>query len=108
MTEPKPKTDQPLAEIPKPVTATLGIPQKAAISLDSLKDKIKEETKKPVSFSKDRAASVEEMNKLKELIAEKITTPAEATPPPKPACRTGREGRKLPQKILRQAQDLRP
>jgi CxxC-x17-CxxC domain-containing protein len=95
MTEPKPKTDQPLAEIPKPVTVAPGIPQKAAISLDSLKEKIKEETKKPVSFSKDRAASVEEMNKLKELIEERITTssslkasqslngPAEATPLPK-------------------------
>jgi CxxC-x17-CxxC domain-containing protein len=51
------------------------------VSLDSLKNKIKEEIKKPVSFSKDRAASAEEMNKLKELIEEKITTPAEATPP---------------------------
>ncbi len=48
------------------------------ISLDALKNKIKEPTQ-----SKDRAASHEDMNKLKNLIAEKITTPAKATPPPK-------------------------
>jgi len=43
------------------------------IPLDSLKDKVKE-IKKDVIPSKDRAASSEDMNKLKNLITEKIPT----------------------------------
>ena len=66
------------------------------ISLDSLKSKIKEvgsTTYNPSHASADRAASAEDMNKLKNLIAtvdkskpkpvveETLTTPAKATPP---------------------------
>ncbi|KKS23665.1 MAG: hypothetical protein UU82_C0023G0014 [Candidatus Nomurabacteria bacterium GW2011_GWC2_41_8] len=79
------------------------------ISLDTLKNKTKEVSKISMP-SKDRAASPEDMNKLKDLIAEKIparnassiadaggepkeenTTPAKATPPPK-------GGEEIPQK----------
>jgi len=65
------------------------------VSLDTLKNKTKEVSKE-FTHSKDRAASPEDMNKLKDLIAEKVpmpekvktkkeevTTPAKATPPPK-------------------------
>jgi CxxC-x17-CxxC domain-containing protein len=55
-------------------------PTPAPVSLDTLKNKV-EEVKKDTVSSKDRAASAEDMNKLKDLISKKITTPAEATPP---------------------------
>jgi CxxC-x17-CxxC domain-containing protein len=74
----------------KPTPAPIPEP----VSLDSLKNKIKEESAKPVhQFSSgDRSASAEEMNKLKDLISakipvqEKITTPpsADVTPPLNP------------------------
>jgi CxxC-x17-CxxC domain-containing protein len=51
------------------------------ISLDSLKNKIKEVAKEPTPASKDRAATPEDMNKLKNLIQEKVQTQIE-TPPP--------------------------
>ena len=74
---PQPKAGQPLAEAP--------------ISLDALKNKMKDvaSTSTPTRASGDRAASPEDMNKLKNLIAEKITTPPSplqtkelGTPPP--------------------------
>ena len=69
-----------------PATTSGGVPLKAVMSLDALKNKMKDITLP----SKDRAASAEEMNKLKELIAEKITTSQKekittspkGTPPP--------------------------
>jgi CxxC-x17-CxxC domain-containing protein len=66
MAEPEVKVDKPVIEIPRPVLEP--------VSLDSLKDKIKEEVFKPTHqfTSGDRSASVEEMNKLKDLISEKI------------------------------------
>jgi CxxC-x17-CxxC domain-containing protein len=97
------KDNSALREILSKVAATSSqapapAPAPAPISLDSLKNKIKEVAKEPVqSVSKDRAATVEDMNKLKDLIAQKIpvapaSTPAPAptivepvTPPPTPA-----------------------
>ena len=86
------------AVVNEPATAVDGVPPKAAISLDSLKEKIKESRPSGPARSAggDRAASAEEMNKLKDLIKERteITTsfepegsqspngPAKATPPP--------------------------
>jgi len=62
--------------IPEPATASGGVPLQAAISLDTLKNKVKEPESlhKPVRHSAggDRAASVEDMSKLKDLIEEKI------------------------------------
>ncbi|MGH7249965.1 MAG: hypothetical protein ACREGC_03240, partial [Minisyncoccia bacterium] len=50
------------------------------VSLDSLKDKIKEINKTPApSPSRDRAASTEDMNKLKDLISTKTETKKEPT-----------------------------
>ncbi len=69
---------------------TLSSSVEKPISLDTLKSKIKESVSpKPASNKqgKDRAASAEDMNKLKNLIQEKnekkeeITTSAKATPP---------------------------
>jgi hypothetical protein len=71
MSEPKAEIVQPpIAEVPKPLPVLAPEP----ISLDSLKDKIKEEASKPPRqfASGDRSASVEEMNKLKDLISAKI------------------------------------
>jgi uncharacterized protein YfkK (UPF0435 family) len=58
-----------------------------AISLESLKEKIKTVNQNPIQ-NKDRSASLEDMNKLKNLIQQKvevkkeeITTPAKATHP---------------------------
>src|SRR3989339_769169 len=68
----------------KPVSTQISAP----VSLDSLKNKEASpiglqprEIKKPIHSSGDRAATAEDMNKLKDLIAEKTTTPAKATPP---------------------------
>ena len=75
-----------LKEVLNKITADGGTPQKAVvnepISLDTLKNKIQEEVKKPTRpVGGDRAASAEEMNKLKDLIAEKITPPVPPTTP---------------------------
>jgi CxxC-x17-CxxC domain-containing protein len=64
-------------------------------ALDSLKDKIKEEIKPArQSANMDRAASPEEMNKLKDLIAEKISEAKEEktiTPAPTPTSQKGED-----------------
>lgn len=80
----------------------------APISLDALKDKIKEVKKETVMSSKDRAATPEEMNKLKDLIAQKVEvkkeeiTPAAATPPPKGGEETPKNATKeVPEDVLR-------
>jgi CxxC-x17-CxxC domain-containing protein len=64
------------------------IPTPPPISLDALKDRMKTVNQTPVQ-SKDRAASQDEMNKLKNLILEKTPTPVSnptpiQTPPPTP------------------------
>ncbi|MBI2631213.1 type IV secretion system DNA-binding domain-containing protein [Candidatus Nomurabacteria bacterium] len=46
------------------------------ISLDTLKDKMRDVKQETVSRQKDRAATPEDMNKLKNLIAQKTPTPA--------------------------------
>ena len=77
--------------------------------MNPMKDKIKEEIKKPVSFSKDRAASAEEMNKLKELIAEKIDVKKEekkeeAVPQKNPSTSSGHSAikvKEIPEDVLR-------
>ena len=56
-----------LNKISEPTTAVGAIPPQAAISLNTLKEKNKESSKGFV-HSKDRAASFEDMNKLKDLI----------------------------------------
>ena len=74
--KPKPKENLALKEI---LNKTLKpAPAPAAVSLDTLKKKM-EDIKKPLVTSKDRAATAEDMNKLKDLIAKKVPTPP--TPP---------------------------
>ncbi len=68
-----PLKDTPLPKEVEPV----AMPTPPPISLDVLKEKMKD-------TGKDRAASAGDMNKLKDLISEKIQTPA-PTPPPVPA-----------------------
>ena len=58
--------------LPERQTSPEVKPTPAPVSLDSLKNK--EEIKKPVHSSGDRAATAEDMNKLKDLIAEKTQT----------------------------------
>jgi CxxC-x17-CxxC domain-containing protein len=53
------------------------------ISLDSLKEKIKDVKKEPVQ-SKDRAATADDMNKLKDLISKSQPTPPPVSPTPTP------------------------
>lgn len=74
-----PKENLALREVLNKINKPTTQPSNEFISLDSLKDRIKEEEKdpalpKPVSHltGKDRFASAEEMNQLKDLIAEKI------------------------------------
>ncbi|MDR3519324.1 MAG: type IV secretion system DNA-binding domain-containing protein [Candidatus Pacebacteria bacterium] len=59
---------------PKPTTPPVVTPAPIPepVSLNTLKDKIKTVTQTPIT-SKDRAASAEDMNKLKDLIAAKST-----------------------------------
>ncbi|MDD5721431.1 MAG: type IV secretion system DNA-binding domain-containing protein [Candidatus Pacebacteria bacterium] len=78
------------------------------ISLDSLKNKMQaspigglqpREVKKPVSpIGVDRAATPENMNKLKDLITKKITTPAEALPDRQAGTPPSQGGEETPQK----------
>ena len=73
-------------EVPVPPPAPVQPAIPPPVSLDALKSKV-QEVKKDVSQSKDRAASAEDMNKLKDLIAQKTPTPVVApapipTPPP--------------------------
>ncbi|MFA5931814.1 MAG: type IV secretion system DNA-binding domain-containing protein [Candidatus Paceibacterota bacterium] len=72
--------------IPTPAPVKTPVPE--PVSLDSLKDKIKEEDKKLArpsggNFSSynDRSAGADEMNKLKNLISEKIETKKEEVAP---------------------------
>jgi CxxC-x17-CxxC domain-containing protein len=108
----------------KALTEPVAVP----ISLDSLKDKMREVSSlpskpaRPLGAGGDRAASTEDMNKLKNLIQEKvpvspkneetITTPAKATPPPqggegipkKPTQASpvdGLQPREIPEDVLR-------
>ncbi len=87
----KPKDNAALREIlNETLKAEAEKPVPAAISLDALKNKIKEPT-----ISKDRAASSEDMNKLKELISEKIEkAKEEAIPIPK-------KPKEVPEDVLR-------
>lgn len=64
-----------------PVVIAKSTPE--PVSLDSLKNKVGEEVKKEIVYSKDRAATVEDMNKLKDLIKEKVIIPVEKTEPKK-------------------------
>ena len=59
----------------EPAVVPTPIPTSTPISLDSLKEKMKDVKKEPIN-SKDRAATREDMNKLKDLIAQKVSTPA--------------------------------
>ncbi|MBI2627328.1 type IV secretion system DNA-binding domain-containing protein [Candidatus Nomurabacteria bacterium] len=78
--KPQPKTDQPIAEV----------------SLDTLKNKIKE----PIP-SKDRAASAEDMHKLKDLISAKIST-TNPTPAPTPTpTLVPKKPKEVPEDVLR-------
>ena len=71
-----------LLEVAKPIP-----PEPKPISLDSLKEKIKQVSSEPVHqfASKDRSASAEEMNKLKDLISAKITPSTGSGPTASPS-----------------------
>ncbi len=70
-----------LNKIKEPLSIIKEIPKKEPepVSLDALKHKHKE-----VVPQKDKAASSENMNKLKEVISEKVAPPYVPTPPPAP------------------------
>jgi CxxC-x17-CxxC domain-containing protein len=77
--------------ISTPIPIPVKIPTPEPISLDSLKDKIKEEEKKLARPSggnfiphNDRSAGADEMNKLKNLISTTSAGQAEKTPTPTP------------------------
>jgi len=76
----KKKENPALREVLNKTLSALPVlsPVPEPISLDELKSKTKEQI-----ASKDRSAPKEEMDKLKNLILEKVTTPASVTPPPK-------------------------
>lgn len=92
--------------IPTPTLTPIPNPIPEPVSLDILKTKIKESVP-----SKDRAASAEDMSKLKDLISTKISTPnpstssAPSTPTPVPqkpkASPIGTQPREVPEDVLR-------
>ncbi|MFA5841031.1 MAG: type IV secretion system DNA-binding domain-containing protein [Candidatus Paceibacterota bacterium] len=74
--------------ISPPIPIPVKIPTPEPVSLDTLKDKIKQEENKLASPSggsfiprNDRSAGVDEMNKLKDLISQKTPTPAPISTP---------------------------
>ena len=73
------------------------VPTPAPVSLDSLKNK--EEVKKDTVSSKDRAASAEDMNKLKDLIAGKqvVKDPLTSGTPPS----QGEKVKEIPEDVLK-------
>lgn len=70
------------------------------VSLDSLKNKV-EEVKKEVAYSKDRAATSEDMNKLKDLIKEKTITEIKQTEPKKEENSQNNKVREVPEDVLK-------
>lgn len=79
-------------EAPKPVAPVAQAPK--AISLDDLKNKTKEVS---VNInSKDRGATAEEMNKLKDLISKKVEKQEEVKPIPTPPKQPEKEGTQPP------------
>ena len=70
-----------------------------SVSLDTLKNKIKESA--PASHSKDRAASPEEMNKLKDLISKKVENKKEETTPPPTLSPILKNPKEVPEDVLR-------
>ncbi len=78
------------------------INQQKSISLDALKNPSTQSSKGVVT-SKDRSASPEDMNKLKNFISEKITTPTKVTPPQKGGEETPvlKKPKEIPEDVLR-------
>jgi len=77
------------------------IPTPTPVSLDSLKNKVGEEVKKEITYSKDRAATSEDMNKLKDLIKEKTITPVEKIEPKKEETPQNNKAREVPEDVLK-------
>jgi len=80
------KEPQPKVEVPKSATTNSEVPPKTAISLDALKNP-SAKINKEIFHSKDRAASSEDMNKLKDLIKtsqSKVETPTPIPQKPLP------------------------
>ena len=101
----KPKENLALKEVlnkitvePAPVVVTPPAPVPEPVSLDTLKDKIKE-TNKDFSHAKDRSASSEEMHKLKDLIIEKIEKSEDKKVPEPPL--TPGNIKEVPEDVLR-------
>ena len=101
----KPKENFALKEVlnkiavePAPVVVTPPAPVPEPVSLDTLKDKIKE-TNKDFSHAKDRSASSEEMHKLKDLIIEKIEKSEDKKVPEPPL--TPGNIKEVPEDVLR-------
>ena len=95
------------AVVNEPAAAVGGVPPKAAISLDSLKEKISARggSASGGKVSKDRAASQEEMDKLRNLISKKTEKDesASSTPIPKKpkVSSVGPQPREVPEDVLR-------
>jgi len=82
-----------LSETPSASSGPPATP--APVSLDALKEKVKTVNQNPVQ-NKDRAASPEDMNKLKDLIAQKVPTPIPTPVPQKPV-----SVKEVPEDVLR-------
>jgi len=88
----------------QPVSAPVPPPAPAPVSLDTLKNLPAQAGKILNLPSKDRAASSEDMNKLKNLILEKEKTPTPTTPGPAPASASTpipQKPKEVPEDVLR-------
>ena len=98
----KPGSNTGLKEVLKKVfiSAPAPVPKAEPISLDSLKNKMRDVKQAPApAHSANRAASPEEMNKLKDLIAEKIEVKKEENPKASPV--DGLQPREVPEDVLK-------
>ena len=102
----KPRSSTGLKEVLKKVFVNTPppAPRVEPISLDALKNKMRDVKQAPAggwsaSGGKDRAASPEEMDKLKDLIAEKIEVKKEENPKASPV--DGLQPREVPEDVLK-------
>lgn len=86
-----------LREVLNKVTVSNQTPPKP-ISLDALKNNKPKEESQP---QRDRSASTEDMNKLKNLIEEKVVTPPASKPAPPPPPSPQSKVKEIPEDVLR-------
>jgi CxxC-x17-CxxC domain-containing protein len=98
----KTKENLALKEVLSKTLSEVSAPVPKPVSLDSLKEKVAETNKSNINASKDRAASAEEMSKLKNLILEKTPTPAQTQAPAQaPVPQKPSTTKEVPEDVLR-------